>query len=83
MSISLAKGITIISKRRSSVNEEMERLLLLSLKEMQLAGDTINKDLKKQEPGTSAYSLLFYHLYYLYYCAITFFILYGKNNFII
>ena len=60
-----AKGVTIISKHRSNVNDEMEDLLLIWLKEKQLAGDTVSEtiirekalsiyeDLIKNMPGTS------------------------------
>lgn len=36
-----AKSVTIISKFRTSVHEEMGRLLLLWLTEKQIAGDTV------------------------------------------
>ncbi|XP_066231909.1 zinc finger MYM-type protein 6 isoform X4 [Saccopteryx leptura] len=63
--ITPAKGIKIISKLRTSVHEEMERLLLVWLMEKQLAGDIVTEsiicekareiysDLVKQTPGTS------------------------------
>ena len=38
-----SKGVTIISKLRSEVHDEMERLLLLWIGEKQLAGDTISE----------------------------------------
>ncbi|XP_070592105.1 tigger transposable element-derived protein 1-like [Erythrolamprus reginae] len=60
-----AKGATIISQLRTSVHEEMERLLLIWIKEKELAGDTITEavisekaraifaDLKSNEPSSS------------------------------
>uniref|UniRef100_A0A5F8G8Y5 HTH CENPB-type domain-containing protein n=1 Tax=Monodelphis domestica TaxID=13616 RepID=A0A5F8G8Y5_MONDO len=63
--ITPAKGIKIISKLRTSVHEEMERLLLVWLMEKQLTGETVTKsiicekaqeiygDLVEQTPGTS------------------------------
>ncbi|XP_070613955.1 tigger transposable element-derived protein 1-like [Erythrolamprus reginae] len=60
-----AKGATIISELRTSVHEEMERLLLIWIKEKELAGDTITEavisekaraifaDLKSNEPSSS------------------------------
>ena len=39
--IKQAKGIMIILKHRTSVHEEMERLLLAWLKDKELAGDTV------------------------------------------
>ena len=38
-----SKGITIISKRRSPTLEEMERLLLIWIKDKEIAGDTITE----------------------------------------
>ena len=38
-----SKGITIISKRRSPTLEEMERLLLIWIKDKEMAGDTITE----------------------------------------
>ena len=38
-----AKGTTIISKLRTHIHDEMERLLLLWIKEKELAGDTISE----------------------------------------
>ncbi|BFZ12502.1 hypothetical protein BsWGS_15541 [Bradybaena similaris] len=37
----LSKGLSIMSKRRSSAHDEMERLLLLWIKEKEIAGDTV------------------------------------------
>ncbi|XP_070610302.1 tigger transposable element-derived protein 1-like [Erythrolamprus reginae] len=63
--IKAAKGATIFSQLRTSVHEEMERLLLIWIKEKELAGDTIIEsiisekaraifsDLKKNEPSSS------------------------------
>ncbi|XP_070607669.1 tigger transposable element-derived protein 1-like [Erythrolamprus reginae] len=60
-----AKGATIISQLRTFVHEEMERLLLIWIKEKELAGDTITEavisekaraifaDLKSNEPSSS------------------------------
>ncbi|XP_070268928.1 tigger transposable element-derived protein 1 isoform X2 [Myotis yumanensis] len=60
-----AKGIKIISKQRTSIHENMEKLLMVWLTEKQLAGDTVTKaiicekaraiyaDLLQQTPGTS------------------------------
>ena len=36
-----SKGMTVLSSKRSHVHDEMERLLLLWIKEKELAGDTI------------------------------------------
>ncbi|GAA6084930.1 zinc finger homeobox protein 4-like isoform X1 [Tachysurus ichikawai] len=56
-----SKGVTIISKLRSNINDEMEKLLLLWIKEKQMSGDTTTEtticekasliygDLKKKE----------------------------------
>ncbi|XP_068222881.1 putative CENPB DNA-binding domain-containing protein 1 [Palaemon carinicauda] len=38
-----SKGITIISKLRTDVHDEMERLLLLWIKEKELAGDLVSE----------------------------------------
>ena len=38
-----SKGITILSKRRSPTLEEMERLLLIWIKDKEIAGDTITE----------------------------------------
>ena len=38
-----SKGMTILSSKRSHVNDEMERLLLLWIKEKEIAGDTITE----------------------------------------
>ncbi|XP_064090794.1 tigger transposable element-derived protein 1-like [Macrobrachium nipponense] len=60
-----AKGTTILSQLRTNVHEEMEKLLLVWLKEKELAGDTVTEsiicekarviyaDLKKEEASTS------------------------------
>ncbi|XP_070253222.1 putative CENPB DNA-binding domain-containing protein 1 [Myotis yumanensis] len=60
-----AKGVKIISKQRTSIHENMEKLLMEWLTEKQLAGDTVTKaiickkaraiyaDLLQQTPGTS------------------------------
>ena len=60
-----AKGVSIISKRRSIANEEMEKLLLIWLQEKELAGESVTEtiirekalaiyeDLVKNMPGTS------------------------------
>ncbi|XP_068180499.1 tigger transposable element-derived protein 1-like isoform X2 [Antennarius striatus] len=39
--ITPSKGLAVISKRRSAVNDEMERLLLLWIKEKEMAGDIV------------------------------------------
>lgn len=66
-----SKGLSVISKKRSAVNDEMERLLLLWIKEKELAGDTVTEtticekaiaifnDLEKEDvgEGTSAQGL--------------------------
>uniref|UniRef100_A0A0P4W6M5 HTH CENPB-type domain-containing protein n=1 Tax=Scylla olivacea TaxID=85551 RepID=A0A0P4W6M5_SCYOL len=61
-----AKGTTILSQLRTNLHEEMEKLLLVWMKEKELAGDTMSEaiickkahiiygDLKKQTPPTSA-----------------------------
>nr|XP_060616305.1 zinc finger and SCAN domain-containing protein 12-like isoform X2 [Anolis sagrei ordinatus] len=63
--ITPAKGVTIISKRRTALHEEMEKLLLAWMTESQLAGDSVTesiicekaraiyRDLMRQTPGTS------------------------------
>uniref|UniRef100_UPI00358F0D9F tigger transposable element-derived protein 1-like isoform X2 n=1 Tax=Myxine glutinosa TaxID=7769 RepID=UPI00358F0D9F len=63
--ITPAKGVKIISKLRTSVHEEMEKLLFVWLTEKQLAGDTVTEsiicekardiygDLVQQTAGTS------------------------------
>ncbi|KAM9323640.1 tigger transposable element-derived protein 1-like isoform 1-T3 [Pholidichthys leucotaenia] len=38
-----SKGLSVISKRRSAVNDEMERLLLVWIKEKEIAGDTVTE----------------------------------------
>ncbi|KAM3936129.1 tigger transposable element-derived protein 1-like [Leptodactylus fuscus] len=38
-----AKGMTVLSQLRTSVHEEMERLLLIWIKEKELAGDTVTE----------------------------------------
>ncbi|XP_067930250.1 tigger transposable element-derived protein 1-like [Watersipora subatra] len=38
-----SKGTTILASQRTSINDEMERLLLLWIKEKEIAGDTINQ----------------------------------------
>ena len=63
--ITLAKGVKIISKFRTSIHEKMEKLLMVWLMEKQLAGDTMTEgtvcqnaraiydDLLQQTSGTS------------------------------
>ncbi|XP_070275853.1 zinc finger protein 64 isoform X2 [Myotis yumanensis] len=63
--ITPAKGVKIISKQRTSIHENMEKLLMVWLTEKQLAGDTVTKaiicekaraiyaDLLQRTPGTS------------------------------
>ncbi|XP_070619108.1 tigger transposable element-derived protein 1-like [Erythrolamprus reginae] len=60
-----AKGVSIMSKRRSNINDEMEKLLLIWLRDKQLAGDSVSgsvirekarvlyEDLVRNMPGTS------------------------------
>ncbi|KAM3936799.1 tigger transposable element-derived protein 1-like [Leptodactylus fuscus] len=60
-----AKGTTVLSQLRTSVHEEMERLLLIWIKEKELAGDTVTEaiisakaraifsDLKNNQPSSS------------------------------
>ena len=62
----VAKGVTLISKQRPQIMEEMEKLLLIYIKEKELAGDSISEaficekalqiyaDLEKETPGTSS-----------------------------
>jgi hypothetical protein len=62
---SVAKGVTQISKSRSTVLDEVERLLLVWINERQMAGDSlsesiicekardVNADLVKDKPSTS------------------------------
>ncbi|XP_039618118.1 tigger transposable element-derived protein 1-like [Polypterus senegalus] len=64
-SVKVAKGMTVITQQRSAIHEEMENLLLLWIKEKELAGDTLTEtvisekarifynDLKQKEPSTS------------------------------
>uniref|UniRef100_A0A2D4Q5L4 HTH CENPB-type domain-containing protein n=2 Tax=Micrurus TaxID=8634 RepID=A0A2D4Q5L4_MICSU len=61
----VAKGVTLLTKQRPQIMEEMEKLLLIFIKEKELAGDSINEvvicekalqifsDLNKETPGTS------------------------------
>ena len=60
-----AKGVTVISKQRPQIMEEMEKLLLFFIKEKELAGNSISEaficekalhiydDLMKKRAGTS------------------------------
>ncbi|KAM3922863.1 tigger transposable element-derived protein 1-like [Leptodactylus fuscus] len=62
---SVAKGVTLLTKQRPQIMEEMEKLLLIFIKEKELAGDSINEvvicekalqifsDLNTETPGTS------------------------------
>ena len=38
-----SKGLSVISKKRSSVNDEMERLLLIWIKDKEIAADTVTE----------------------------------------
>ncbi|KAH0619380.1 hypothetical protein JD844_030392, partial [Phrynosoma platyrhinos] len=38
-----SKGISVLSKRRSALHDEMERLLLLWIKRKEIAGDTVTE----------------------------------------
>lgn len=38
-----SKGITLLSRKRTPINDEMERLLLLWIKDKEIAGDTITE----------------------------------------
>ncbi|XP_068613843.1 tigger transposable element-derived protein 1-like [Brachionichthys hirsutus] len=38
-----SKGLSVISKRRSAANDEMERLLLMWIKDKEIAGDTVTE----------------------------------------
>ena len=38
-----SKGLTVMSKRRTAIHDEMERLLLLWIKEKEIAGDTVTE----------------------------------------
>lgn len=63
-----AKGTTVLSPLRTNIHEEMEKLLLVWVKEKEMAGDTMSEaiirekarsiyvDLITQEPSTSAES---------------------------
>ncbi|UYV67324.1 hypothetical protein LAZ67_5000237 [Cordylochernes scorpioides] len=65
LSVTPAKGLTIISKLRTSLHENMEKLLMVWVTEKQLQGDTLTQtiicekaraiygDLLKQTPQTS------------------------------
>ncbi|XP_068234284.1 tigger transposable element-derived protein 1-like [Palaemon carinicauda] len=64
-----SKGLTILSKLQSDVNDEMERLLLMWIKEKQLVGDSVTEaivcemasanyeDLKQREAAASEETL--------------------------
>lgn len=64
----VAKGVTVITKQRPQILEEVEKLLLIFINERQLAGDGISEelicekaleiysDLLKETPGTSTES---------------------------
>ncbi|GFU35123.1 uncharacterized protein NPIL_280461 [Nephila pilipes] len=57
-SVTLAKGLTIISKLRTSLHENMEKLLMVWVTEKQLQGDTLMQTLidrpfaRRQERST-------------------------------
>ncbi|GFU45751.1 HTH CENPB-type domain-containing protein [Nephila pilipes] len=46
-----SKGITIISKLRTNIHDEMEQLLLLWIKEKQLAGDSVSEAIICEKAG--------------------------------
>ncbi|GFS97337.1 tigger transposable element-derived protein 1 [Nephila pilipes] len=46
-----SKGVTIISKQRTNIHDEMEQLLLLRIKEKQLAGDSVSKAILCEKAG--------------------------------
>ncbi|XP_068210312.1 putative CENPB DNA-binding domain-containing protein 1 [Palaemon carinicauda] len=43
--ITPSKGLTVFSSRKSHVQDEMERLLLVWIKDKEMAGDTITKEI--------------------------------------
>ncbi|GFT99759.1 jerky protein homolog-like [Nephila pilipes] len=45
------KGVTIISKLRTNIHDEMEQLLLLWIKEKQLAGDSVSEAIICEKAG--------------------------------
>ena len=49
-----SKGVTINSKLRTDVHDEMEQLLLLWIKEKQLAGDSVSGESSKGSGGFKA-----------------------------
>ncbi|GFT04802.1 tigger transposable element-derived protein 1 [Nephila pilipes] len=46
-----SKGVTIISKLRTNIHDEMEQLLLLWIKEKQLAGDSVSEAIICEKAG--------------------------------
>ena len=63
--VDIAKGVTVVSKQRPPILEEVEKLLLVYINEVQLRGDSISElficekaleiydDLVKKNPGAS------------------------------
>ncbi|GFU45088.1 tigger transposable element-derived protein 1 [Nephila pilipes] len=49
--LQLSKGVTNISKLRTNIHDEMEQLLLLWIKEKQLAGDSISEAIICEKAG--------------------------------
>lgn len=47
-----SKGVTIISKLRTDVHDEMERLLLLWIKEKEFAGDSVSESIICEKAST-------------------------------
>ncbi|GFS77461.1 tigger transposable element-derived protein 1, partial [Nephila pilipes] len=46
-----SKGVIIISKQRTNIHDEMEQLLLLWIKEKQLAGDSVSEAIICEKAG--------------------------------
>ena len=43
------KGVTILSKMRTDIHDEMERLLLLWIRDKELAGDTVTESIVSEK----------------------------------
>ena len=57
-----SKGVTIISKLRTNIHDEMEQLLLLWIKEKQLAGDSVSEAIICEKAGAIFHSLRVYQV---------------------
>ncbi|XP_068240140.1 putative CENPB DNA-binding domain-containing protein 1 [Palaemon carinicauda] len=47
-----SKGMTVLASERTSINDEMERLLLLWIKEKEIAGDTHTQSVISHKANT-------------------------------